>query len=1097
MASSPTIKKSKPNRSTKNQPFYLVAIGASAGGLDALQAFLLHYPATLTNTAIIIAQHLSPTHKSMLVQLLSRETKFSVAEAENNQEIKPGVVYISPRNADISVKENKIIIALPHAAIGPKPSVDILFASVANSFKKNAVAVILSGTGTDGSRGITTIANEGGFTIVQEPDTAKFDGMPNAAIATQKIHAVTEPGKMGELIALFINDPEKKNNLFKIDSSDSSDWANIFALMAKNKGTDFSRYKTGTITRRLTKRLNALKIEPPGQYFELLKASPDEQEELYSIFLISVTNFFRDKEAFEALEKRLRKLIQQKKKADVLRIWVLACATGEEAYSIAILLTEILQERLPDYNIQIFATDVEEKAVAFARQGIYTSRIMEDVAPALLKKYFIETDQGFELIKEIRSMVLFSRHDVTSNPPFLKLDLISCRNLFIYFDQELQKRLFPILHYALNPNGILFLGKIESIGSFTDLYATVDAKNRVFVRAQNSKSSNLKFSSISTPLKSTVNNGTQNARPLQSIRELVKETLFNSYEHPYVVVNNQFEVIEINGDVRLYLSLSRGAMSNSILKMANEDLQLTIRTTLGKCIKDQQQIKSGVQKFEFFKEEHFVRIMVKPTIGTFEGTPCYIVIFEKADKEKAVPVKRRSNTVGTDAQLVLQLEQELAATRQHLQTYIEEIESTNEELQSLNEEMQSTNEEMQSTNEQLETTNEELQSTSEEVQITYNELKTAHQLLELKEDKIRLSEANLLALLNNTLQSFLLVDPSYKIVAFNNKAAASFKEKLGKTLRQGQPVKDIISPGNFDAFLRDFKTALAGEIVEAESMERDLHGNPLWYKNNFTPIVTADGSVTGVSVSSLDVSANRKLERELHATEKILSSVFNATSIGIAVTNEEGVFVDVNREFCNMYGFDREELVGKNQTDLIVPAQRKKVQQLHRDFIHEKIKEAGIHLTAIRKDQTEFDIFSSSELMIQEDGKRFKVNSVRDISAEKKANRIIEASQVKYRAIVDNSMNAFFLTEPGGTILEVNSAATKLFGYTEAEFIEIGRQGFIVHDEEVVSKLKQRNEKGYASGEVNCIKKMVNELFVSFHLWYLPILMATEKPARC
>ncbi len=1083
MALLPNIKSSKPKPlviKQDSQQFYLIAIGASAGGLDALQEFLLHYPPTLTNTAIIIAQHLSPTHKSMLVQLLSRETKWKVAEAENNKEIKAGVVYITPPNADISVVKNKIVISPPHAVIGPKPSVDILFSSIATAFKKNAVAVILSGTGTDGSKGIMAIANEGGFTLVQKPDTAKFDGMPNAAIATQKIHSICEPGKMGEIIALYIKNPENKNSLFEMDSIDSPDWNNIFKLMAKNKGTDFSHYKTGTINRRLIKRLNALKIETPGQYFEILKDSPEEQNELFSIFLISVTNFFRDKEAFKSLEKKLRKLILEKKKNDTIRIWVVACATGEEVYSIAILLTEILKDRLKDYNIQIFATDVEEKAVQFARRGIYTSRITEEISPALVKKYFVETEEGYELVKEIRSMVLFSRHDVTSNPPFLKLDLISCRNLLIYFDQELQKRLFPIFHYALNAHGILFLGKSETIGSFTDLYETVDAKNRVFVRALNSKAGAIKFSSYITALKPSAASSARVVRSPQSIKELVKETLFNTYEHAYVVVNGQYEVMEINGDVRLYLSLSQGTMNNSILKMANQDLQLTIRTLISRCIKEQQQIKSSVQKFELFKQQHFVRLLVRPTIGTLEGTTYYIVIFEKVEKEEVVHVNRRNRPADNNAQIMLQLEQELAATRQHLQTYIEEMESANEELQSLNEELQSTNEEMQSTNEQLETTNEELQSTSEEVQITYNELRTSHLLLELKEDKIRLSEANLQALLNNTLQLFFLVDNSYKIVAFNKKAEEYVKEKLGKTARVGQSVIDLIAPENLDHFLRDFKKALGGEIVEGESRELDIHGNLYWYKNNFTPIITANGIVTGVSVSSMDITETRKLEAELHNKEKILSSVFNVTSIGIAVTDEQGCFIDVNQEFCNMYGFDRQELLGKNQTDLIAASQRKKVQKLHTDFIHGKIKEGGVELIAVKKNREEFDIFSSSELMIQEDGRRFKVNSVRDISTEKKANRVIEASQVKYRAIVDNSMNAFFLTRPDGTIIEVNNAATKLFGYTEAEFIQMGRQGFIVQDEKLVVKLKQREEKGFAIGQANCIKKNGERIICEF-----------------
>jgi len=1066
----PATNDKAPEKSAEEDSFYLVAVGASAGGLEALREFLLHYPTDLTNTSIIIAQHLDPSHKSMMAHLLSSETNMQVIEAVDGAELKPNMVYIAPPNSDITVAKNKIQLTSPHNQTSSKPSVDILFTSAAVAFKNRAIAIVLSGTIDDGSEGIIAISKAGGYVLAQSAATAKFNNMPHAAIETKLVDEVLAPKDMGQAIARYIKHPNEVVSEAHKELTNSPAWNSIFKLLLKTKGVDFSHYKTPTINRRLGKRLSFLQINTPEAYYDYLVENPRELEELYSIFLIKVTNFFRDKEAFEALEHNLKNIISEKNEGDTIRIWIVACASGEEAYSIAMLVCEILKEKITDYNIQIFATDVDEKVIQFARRAIYTDRIKEEVPPDLLQKYFIETPKGFEPVKEIRNLVLFSRHDIISNPPFLKLDFISCRNLLIYFDQDLQKKIFPVFHYALNMKGILFLGKSETILSQPEIFEALDAKNRIFQRKFNSVNSLLRFSSYITTLRPKTPIGKLVSPSPPSIKELVKETLFNSYENAYVVINSQYEVIEINGDVRPYLSLNQGTMNNSIVKLANPDLQMELRSLISHCIKEHQQVKSTVRKFELFGSIHYVRMTARPTIGNFEGEEFYIVIFEKLEKKEIVEEVSQQKSKDNYAQVVLELEQELLAAKLHLQIYIEELETANEELQFSNEELQSLDEESQSTNEELRSTNEELVTATEELQITYTELNNAYQSLEEKEEKIRENDANLHALLNNTLQIFVLLDPSYKIVAHNKLAAATFKSIFNKSISDGASIIDFTPSQKIDLFLRNFKEALAGEIVAGEGSVMDVKGNLLWFQYNYTPIITDAGLVTSVSMSMLDITESKTLAAELQ-TGKLLSSVFNSTSIGIAVIDEAGFFVDVNQEFCSLYGYERNELIGKEHYLLIAIPDREKAHQLHLDFIGGKVKESGAETVALKKDGIRFEIYTSSELLLQDDGKRYKVKSVRDITLEKNAIRTIEAGQIKYRAMLDNSMPAFFLTTPDGDILESNKAARDIFGYSEDEFLQMGRQGFVEHDKIFIQSLKEREEKGFATGLVYCIKK--------------------------
>lgn len=980
---------------SSSEKLYIIGIGASAGGLEALQDFLKHFPENQDNFCIIVAQHLSPTYRSMLVQLLMRETKYEVKEAVHKEEIKSGKVYITPPDKDIQLIENRIILSKPHLITGPKPSVDTFFTSLSRNAPNYSIGVILSGTGSDGAEGIKAIKENGGITIVQEPQTAKYNGMPLAAIETGAADLVLSPDKMGEEIREIIEHPEGAKQFTPvIVSENNQSIETIFRLLTEATGTDFSNYKPSTFCRRLEKRLVKLKIESIESYLLHIEKNPEEVQELFKNILIGVTSFFRDKEAFRQLEETLRKLIAGKNPGDAIRIWVPGCATGEEAYSMAIVLNTILQERINQYNIQLFGTDIDENAIATARKGVYAEENLSNLSPELRDTYFIRSGDQFEVIKSIRSMVLFSRHDVTNNPPFLKLDLISCRNLLIYFGNTLQKQIIPLFHYALNPHGFLFLGKSETVGQYSDLFATIDGKSKLFQRKIGSAIHSIKFSSFK-PIKI---GGGRSVKQLHSnemtLHELIKESLFMGFEDPYVVVNDVFDLMEVNGEVHDFLQISQGTISVNILKLIKPELQLELRSLLTRAQKEMMACRGSIKKILVNDRVLYVRIQIKPVISAELNRPM-IIIFEKLDYEEFKDLNLFTEAVSEkNESYVKELEIELAATKEHLQTYIEELETTNEELQSLNEELQSTNEELQSSNEELETTNEELQATNEEIQVAYTELKAANHELEIKDTELRASQSNLRALLNNTLQSFILIDTSYNILSFNETAAITFRKVFNKKLRAGNTILESFLNLHMDHFVSNLKKALEGEIAEFEiEIPSEEEGkDPIIFHANLTPIYGNVQDINGISFSMLDISAEMKAKKELINAKFFVDTVFNAAGFGVCVTDKTGRFVDMNDQYCNIYGYSRRELRGKHFT-IVVPAENKAMaEKMHDDFIAGGDEIPG-EWTVVRKDGTPITINTYAARMIHDNGDVFKVTSIVDVSDMKKNFKKLEDIQ--------------------------------------------------------------------------------------------------------
>ncbi|WP_179343995.1 CheR family methyltransferase [Winogradskyella ursingii] len=721
-------------KSNKDKEMFVVGVGASAGGLDALTKFLKNFNEIDVDLCIVIVMHLSPDYKSQLAPILDKRCKWPVISAENNMSLKKGHVYTTPQNKQIRIQNNELILeelSLEHAHT---PSIDNFFVSLARDNAKKAIAIILSGFGKDGAAGISTIHELGGFTIAQLPETAEHRNMPTAAIETGHVDLIVPADQMYDDVIQYIKNSRaiatSKRKKEPIDA--------IFSLLEKRSGTDFSMYKPSTIMRRINHRINTLQLRNILEYYELIKSSPRELDNLFDSVLIVVTEFFRDLEAFDQLRKQLTEMMEDKKPGDSIRIWSVGCATGEEPYSIAILLHELIGHKIHQYNVHIFASDIDERAINYGRKAIYHKDTLGNVPAEIINKYFEKTDDiHFEIKKEIKQHVLFTRHDITNDPPFVKLDVVVCRNLLIYFNNNLQKQSFQIFHYSLKPKGILFLGKSESVSVAADLFSNV-GKGKIYRKAEAALNYQLKFSRLRSRNQELKKQEKQNNIRNMSIADVAKETLYYKLDNPFVVINDNAEIKEVHGSLRLYLEISEGTMNANLHKMVNPELVTVLKAVLTQVKKTSISHTSHAVKFRLYEQWHYVRIKIIPLIYRISKVQYYMVIFEKIEpNEGHLELQKKLETSDFVNLRIKELEDELTSTKEHLQIFTEELEATNEELQSINEELQSSNEELKSSNEELETSNEELQSANEELNTANQELRITNDLLLEKEQELK------------------------------------------------------------------------------------------------------------------------------------------------------------------------------------------------------------------------------------------------------------------------------------------------------------------------------------------------------------------------
>jgi len=806
-----------PKNNHKNKKnLVIVGLGASAGGLEALQLFLSNLPSNHDNIAYVVVQHLSPTHKSMMRDLLARETIFDVLEIKSGLAPKANTVYITPPDRDVTLYNGLFRLDKPlDRWIGPKPSVDKFFISLAQEQGEDAVGVILSGTGTDGSQGVRAIRAEGGIAIAQKPEQAKYDGMPASAIQTKSVDYILPAEEIAQEIIHLLRYPTS----LRVEKGEDDEFNIIFEILREHINIDFSQYKKSTVTRRIERRMAAIKATTLTDYISYLKDDKEEVELLYKDMLIGVTSFFRDKDSFDALKTHIESYIKTLPSIEQFRVWNTACSTGEEAYSIAILLDEIIGSHSTTH-IKIFATDVDEDAIQKARIGIFPEVTLSNMSPERLVRYFTQRGNEFEVKPFLKERVIFSRHDITMDPPFVNVDLITCRNMLIYFETELQKRIFTTFAYSLKQHALLFLGKSESVGMHTDLFATIDAKAKIFQTRTTAESKRLLYPQMLTPAKYLKpSTAVKNKSTEMTLEESIKDTLFEHYEAKCVVIDNDFNVHYIKGNMNDMLKFPSGVVHNNILKMLPDKISLEVRALIYKANKREKEIDFPVVS-ECIIDDEVTSIKIAPLEG-YPGRYLYFLLcFETSVKKEELTTIR---PVETDNVYIAQLEQELLSTREHLQTVVEELETSNEELQSSNEELQASNEELQASNEELETTNEELQSTNEELQTAYSEIRSLYEKQNLQKNHLQ-DKADELGLIKKELDyqynylkgildtdsKIVIVTDGKKLTSANNAFMQFFSEY--KTLESFQNehscICDFFEKIDEDGYIYDKKEGL-------------------------------------------------------------------------------------------------------------------------------------------------------------------------------------------------------------------------------------------------------------------------------------------------
>ena len=840
-----------------DSPFFIVGIGASAGGLEALEQFLGHAPAN-SGMAFIVIQHLDPTHKGMMPELLQRATPMPVSQARNRMKVRPGCVYVIPPNRDLSILHGTLHLLDPVAPRGLRLPIDFFLRSLAEDQREYSIGVILSGMGSDGTLGLRAIKEKAGLVLVQEPGSAKFDSMPksaiNAGLADIIATAQELPGKIIEFVRRTL--PTNGAAEEQESAAQKSALDKIFILLRSRTGHDFSLYKKSTIYRRVERRMGLHQLERIANYVRYLRENPQELDLLFKELLIGVTSFFRDPAAWSCMqEQALPALLAACPKGKMMRAWVAGCSTGEEAYSLAIAFKEALGrvEAQARITLQIFATDLDADAIGKARQGYYPSNIAADVSAERLARYFVKEGDGYCVGKEIREMVVFASQNVIMDPPFAKLEILTCRNLLIYLGPELQKKLLPLFHYCLNPGGILFLGSAETIGGYTDLYPPLEAKLRLYLRSDSpARAAEVGFPSRLFPVETAVEEAPRVLSTAVNFQAMADQLLLQQFSPAAVLVNSEGDILYISGRTGKYLEPAAGKANWNIHAMAREGLRQELAVILSKALRDKETItrsdlcvgtNGGTQTLNLT-----VHAIEQPEV--LRGMA--MVVFS----DVATP-ETETSTAGKRAPArgrMAELERDLQQAREDNQTIREEMQTQQEELKSANEELQSTNEELQSTNEELTTSKEEMQSLNEELQTVNIELQS-------KVDDLSIVNSDMKNLLDSTDIATVFLDNALNVRRFTNRATKIFKLIPGDVAR---PLSDIVTDLDYSRLQTDALEVLRTLVASEKQIAT---GDGRWFTVKIMPYRTLDNVIDGVVITFTDISVAKRLEAELRRTQ--------------------------------------------------------------------------------------------------------------------------------------------------------------------------------------------------------------------------------------
>ena len=860
-----------------DRSFPIVGLGASAGGLEALEQFIKHVPEGC-GLGFVIVQHLDPTHKGMLTELLQRSTAMPVIQIKDRMKVEPNHVYVIPPNKDLSILHGVLHLLDPSAPRGLRLPIDFFFRSLAEDQHERSIGVILSGMGSDGTLGFRAVKERAGAVFVQTPTSAKFDSMPRMAIEAGLADVIAPAEELaGKIIEYLKHTPLLVRHEGDLVEKDQSSLEKIIILLRGQSGQDFSLYKKSTISRRVERRMGLHQFTKISDYVRYLRENSQESDLLFKELLIGVTSFFRDPAVWESLKSKLiPKFLLTHPHGGMLRAWTAGCSTGEEAYSLAIVFKEVLEQLKPAeaFSLHIFATDLDKDAIDKARAGVYPSNISADVSAERLRKFFIKEENGsYRVRKDIREMVIFAPQNLVMHPPFTRLDFVTCRNLLIYLDSEMQKKLLPLFHYSLNTGGILLLGSAETIGAATDLFTPLEAKLRLYRRLDTSRQVNLvEFPSafsrnrLDTAAASSSPSGT--LLPAPSLQSLADQLLLQRYSPAAVLVTSEGDILYISGKTGKYLEPAAGKANWNLFAMAREGVGSALSEAFHKAVRQKVVVALKEVKIGTNEDMQVVDITVQPVTSPEAMRGMVMVVFTDV-------IKTASGKNSRSTQRAANHDARLSAMAQELQQAHEDLQASRDEMQISQEELKSTNEELQSMNEELQSTNEELTTSKEEMQSMNEELQTVNHELQAKVDEHSRTSDDMKNLLNSTDIATLFLDDALLVRRFTTQAARIIKLIPGDV---GRPLTDIVTDLDYPKLATDVREVLKKEaFVEKQITSRDGR----WFTVKIMPYRTQDNRIDGVVITFTEITVAKTLEVALRKAQSDLKKRFTNQTVAL------------------------------------------------------------------------------------------------------------------------------------------------------------------------------------------------------------------------
>lgn len=1032
----------------KTARHFVVGIGASAGGLEAIERFFDHMPPD-PGLSFVLVQHLSPDFRSLMDELLARHTKLAIHRVQDGMAIEPNAIYLIPPKKNMVLAEGRLLLTDQDPKAGLNLPIDILFRSLAQDVGDHAIAIVLSGTGSDGSRGIKEIHEAGGLVLVQEPETSGFDGMPRAAVSTGAVDLILPPEAMPARLLQYISHPMEMMADIEAEASRSGDLEQLFNLLRRRFGVDFTLYKPGTIARRLERRMNLCNLESPAEYVRRLEQDTDELEALHRDLLVEVTQFFRDKQAFDILRRQVIPAIYENATpGEEIRVWAPGCATGEEAYSLAILFHDHARSQGLAPNVKIFATDVHRNSLELASNGLYSEQSIAELPSLFLNRYFVERHGRYLVAPEIRQLVIFAPHNLTKDPPFTKLDMITCRNVLIYLNPPTQKKILSLFHFGLKTGGTLFLGPSESVTELENEFETVDGHWKIFRKRRDIRLPNAVRVEAVQPATDTallVRERLAGQPPSEPRGAAIYELLLQRFVPSSLLLNEHCELLHAFGDARKYLRVPEGKATTDVLRMVDDNLRMAISSAMHRAGRDRKNVVYNGVRLSDGDREQVLRVTIVPLPDKRTRSTLHLVCLEE-EKEVPAPPPRAAHfdADGEAAERFSELAQELVWTKEHLQTTIEELETSNEELQSTNEELVASNEELQSTNEELHSVNEELYTVNAEHQ------RKIEELLQLTNDMDNL--------LRSTDIGTVFLDNELNIRKFTPAAARVFN-LLPHDL--GRPLKHISN--NIGMRYEDLRVLIEQMAQTESTVEREVVGpHDETFLMRILPYRTQHQVSTGVVLTFVDVTPVKEVQRELEWKERRLRMALDVGDICTWTWELDRNVLQVGNRFVPFHGMEESETPTTFEAlaDLVHPEDRERFRAQVSRALTESGRIEVDYRIPFRDGSVRF-VLTRVDVDRDPDGKPVRLLGVSiDVSERRKMQLALLESKQLLQAILDNSSAAIFAKDRQGRYIFSNQyllqqhglAEEQILGRTDAELFapELAAR-YHAHDDDVLT----------------------------------------------